>query len=167
MSFSLPHARSSIIHPCLDHSPASGPPREKSRSCGRWPPGSRSWRRPPSCTPSWSTTVRRVESRITTPSLDVPVDLLKTRLARGGPLASFGEFPIDWSEVRLLIRQITDVLRRMDVIDQASAARLHAAGREASLPERARAWYEAPMHPDAVPAEEDTDPMWPKCCSGR
>ena len=107
------------------------------------------------------TTVRRVESRITTPSLDVPVELLKTRLTRGGPLASFGEFPIDWSEVRLLVRQVTDVLRRMDVVDQASAARLHATGREPALPERARIWYEAPLHPEA-PAEEDTDPMWPE-----
>jgi len=107
-------------------------------------------------------TVRRVESRITTPSLDVPVELLKTRLTRGGPLASFGEFPVDWSEVRLLIRQVTDVLRRMDVIDQASATRLHATGREASLPERARTWYEAPLHLDTPPVEDDTDPMWPE-----
>jgi FdhE protein len=107
-------------------------------------------------------TVRRVESRITTPSLDVPVELLKTRLTRGGPLASFGEFPVDWSEVRLLIRQITDVLRRMDVIDQASATRLHATGRDASLPERARTWYEAPLHLHDAPAEDDTDPMWPE-----
>jgi len=108
------------------------------------------------------TTVRRVESRITTPSLDVPAELLITRLARGGPLASFGEFPVDWSEVRLLIRQITDVLRRMDVIDQASMTRIHNTGREASLPDRARGWYEAPLHPGSGSDDEDTDPMWPE-----
>jgi FdhE protein len=108
------------------------------------------------------TTVRRVESRITTPSLDVPSELLKTRLSRGGPLASFGEFPVDWSEVRLLIRQITDVFRRMDVVNQASAARLQAMGRDVSLPDRGRTWYEAPLHPELVPGDDDADPMWPE-----
>jgi hypothetical protein len=103
-------------------------------------------------------TVRRVEARIATPSLDVPDDLLKARLMRGVPLASFGEFPIDWSEVRLLIRQVTDVLRRMDLVDQDASQRLHAAGRELDLPERARAWYE---QPGSTPGDAP-DAMWPE-----
>jgi hypothetical protein len=107
-------------------------------------------------------TVRRVEARIATPSLDVPDDLLKTRLLRGVPLASFGEFAIDWSEVRLLIRQVTDVLRRMDLVDQAGSQRLHAAGRERDLPERARAWYDQPAGPAPTAAAEDPDAMWPE-----
>jgi hypothetical protein len=105
------------------------------------------------------TAVRRVESRVTTPSLDVPVELLKNRLTRGVPLASFGEFPIDWAEVRLLIRQITDVFRRLDVIDQASVARLHGAGRDGNLSERARVWYEQPLRPGQDGGDEP-DPMW-------
>jgi hypothetical protein len=107
-------------------------------------------------------TVRRVEARIATPSLDVPDDLLKTRLLRGVPLASFGEFAIDWSEVRLLIRQVTDVLRRMDLVDQAGSQRLHAAGRELDLPERARAWYDQPAGSATAAAAEDPDAMWPE-----
>lgn len=105
------------------------------------------------------TAVRRVESRVSTPSLDVPVDLLRTRLARGVPLASFGEFPVDWAEVRLLIRQITDVFRRLDVIDQAGVTRLYGAGRNGDLSERARVWYEQPLLP-ARDEADDPDPMW-------
>ncbi len=106
-------------------------------------------------------TVRRVESRLTTPALDVPVDLLRTRLARGVPLAAFGEFAIDWSEVRLLIRQVTDVLRRMDLVDAAGATRISASGRDADLADRVRAWYDAPTL--AQPAQaDDPDPMWPE-----
>ncbi len=105
------------------------------------------------------TAIRRVESRITTPSLEVPQELLRTRLMRGVPLASFGEFPVDWAEVRLLIRQVTDVLRRLDMIEPDAATRLHGAGRDASLAERARLWYEAPLGA----ADDDTpDPMWPE-----
>ena len=106
------------------------------------------------------TAVRRVESRITTPSLDISVDLLHTRLSRGVPLASFGEFPVDWAEVRLLIRQITDVFRRLDVIDQGAAARLHTAGRDSSLSERARIWYEQPLTPGQDATADEPDPMW-------
>jgi len=107
------------------------------------------------------TAVRRVESRVTTPSMDVPLDLLDTRLKRGVPLASFGEFPVDWPEVRLLIRQVTDVFRRLDVIDQGAAVRLHGAGRDASLAERARVWYEQPLATGEAPTDEP-DPMWPE-----
>lgn len=108
------------------------------------------------------TTLRRVEIRITTPSLDVPVELLNTRLARGVPMASFGEFPVDWSEVRLLIRQVTDVFRRRDVVDQAAAGRLHAAGREADLSDRARRWYERVSDDGAAEEDDDPDAMWPE-----
>jgi hypothetical protein len=106
------------------------------------------------------TAVRRVESRVTTPSLDLPLDLLQTRLTRGVPLASFGEFPVDWAEVRLLIRQITDVFRRLDVIDQGAVARLHGAGRDGGLSERARIWYDQPLTPGTL--ADDPDPMWPE-----
>jgi hypothetical protein len=105
------------------------------------------------------TAVRRVESRITTPTLDLSLDLLQTRLARGVPMLSFGEFPVDWAEVRLLIRQITDVLRRLDVIDQTAVVRLHGAGRDGGLCERARIWYEQPLTPGTDGAD-DPDPMW-------
>lgn len=107
-----------------------------------------------------ATLVRRVESRVTTPTLELPTELLQARMARGVPLASFGEFAVDWSEVRLLIRQVTDVFRRMDLVDHASVTRLHAAGRDAGLPERARTWYEHPEGPPDSGAGDEPDAMW-------
>ena len=44
--------------------------------------------------------------------------------------------------MRLLVRQITDVLRRHEVIDAATAAALHAVGRSPTLPDVMRAWFE-------------------------
>lgn len=106
------------------------------------------------------TAVRRVSSRLTTPALDIPPELLQARLTRHVCLVSFGEFPVDWPEVRLLVRQVTDSLRRVDLVDRDSAARLHAAGRDASLPDRARAWYEEPMPGQTSSGPEPPDPMW-------
>lgn len=86
--------------------------------------------------------VRRVQSRITTPWIETSTETLAARLASGQPLLEFGQIAFDWNDVRLLIRQVTDVLRRHEVIDAAGAAALHAIGRSPTLPDVTRAWFE-------------------------
>jgi FdhE protein len=86
--------------------------------------------------------VRRVQGRLTTPWIDTTAETLSERLTRGAPLLEFSLIPFDWNDVRLLIRQITDVLRRHEVIDAAAANALHAVGRSAALPDVMRAWFE-------------------------
>jgi FdhE protein len=86
--------------------------------------------------------VRRVQGRLTTPWIETPTETLAARLAAGRPLLEFGQVAFDWSDVRLLIRQVTDVLRRHDVIDNATAAALHAVGRSTELPDVMRAWFD-------------------------
>ena len=86
--------------------------------------------------------VRRVQGRITTPWIEAAADTLAARLAAGTPLLDFSQIAFDWNDVRLLIRQITDVLRRHEVIDAPTAAALHAIGRSPSLPDVMRAWFE-------------------------
>lgn len=86
--------------------------------------------------------VRRVQGRITTPWIETPVAALSERLARGEALLDFAQIAFDWNDVRLLVRQITDVLRRHEVIDAETAGTLHAIGRSPSLPEVMRAWFE-------------------------
>src|SRR5690349_18809782 len=63
--------------------------------------------------------VRRVQSRITTPWIETPAETLTERLASGKPLLDFSQIAFDWNDVRLLVRQVTDVLRRHEVIDAA------------------------------------------------
>lgn len=85
---------------------------------------------------------RRVQSRLTTPWIDTSADSLRNRLAEGRSLLDFASISFDWNDVRLLIRQITDVLRRHEVVDATTATALHALGRSASLPDTMRAWFE-------------------------
>ena len=73
---------------------------------------------------------RRLQRRIGTPWVDVPTEQLGERLARGERLIDLDQLAIDWSELRLRIRQVVDVLRRHDVLEHADAARLHTAGRD-------------------------------------
>jgi FdhE protein len=86
--------------------------------------------------------VRRVQGRLTTPWIESTAETLGARLSSGTPLLDFAQIPFDWNDVRLLIRQITDVLRRHEVIDAEAAGALHAVGRSATLPDVMRAWFD-------------------------
>jgi formate dehydrogenase maturation protein FdhE len=86
--------------------------------------------------------VRRVQARITTPWIETPTETLAARLISGQPLLQFVQIAFDWNDVRLLVRQVTDVLRRHEVIDAATATALHSVGRSPTLPDVMRAWFE-------------------------
>jgi hypothetical protein len=87
---------------------------------------------------------RRVQSRITTPWIDLTDATTAERLAAGERLVEFDKLPIDWTDVRLLVRQVTDIFRRYEALDAADAARLHELGRDLRLPVLARRWYGPP-----------------------
>ena len=86
--------------------------------------------------------VRRIQGRLTTPWIEAPAETLNARLASGQPLLEFSQIAFDWNDVRLLVRQITDVLRRHEVIDTATAVALHAVGRSPTLPDVMKGWFE-------------------------
>ena len=86
--------------------------------------------------------VRRVQGRLTTPWIETSADALTARLAAGQTLLDFSQIAFDWNDVRLLVRQVTDVLRRHEVIDAATAAALHSVGRSPTLPDVMRGWFE-------------------------
>jgi FdhE protein len=85
---------------------------------------------------------RRIQTRVATASIVLTTEEVAARLSSGQPLVPFDRLPIDWNEARLLFRQVTDVLRRHDAVDQSSATRLHELGRSAQLPDLARRWFE-------------------------
>jgi formate dehydrogenase maturation protein FdhE len=87
-------------------------------------------------------TLRRIQTRTATAPVVMPEHERARRLATGRHLVDFDSLAIDWSEVRLLFRQITDVLRRHDAVDARGAAALHEIGRSPSLPDLARRWFE-------------------------
>jgi len=86
--------------------------------------------------------IRRVQGRLTTPWIETTDDDLRARLVGGQPLLAFSQIAWDWNDVRLLTRQVTDVLRRHEVIDAATTTALHAIGRAPSLPDVMQAWFE-------------------------
>ncbi len=99
-------------------------------------------------------TVRRVQGRLTTPWIEASPDELNARLARGQSLLDFDQILFEWNDVRLLIRQIADILRRYDAVDADGVVALHNVGRAADLPERMRAWFNGTPSPDVEMLDE-------------
>ena len=85
--------------------------------------------------------VRRIQGRLTTPWIEASAETLNTRLSNGQPLLEFSQIAFDWNDVRLLVRQITDVLRRHEVIDAETAVALHAVGRSPTLADVMKEWF--------------------------
>ena len=104
--------------------------------------------------------MRRVQGRITTPWIETSTETLTARLASGQPLLDFAQIAFDWNDVRLLIRQVTDVLRRHEVIDAADRRRA-AFGRP--QPDAAR--RDARLVRAAAGASRSR--CWAKCSAGR
>lgn len=94
----------------------------------------------------------RVESRLSTPWVDFAPDWVEGRLAAGLPVIRFADIPFEWTEFRLLYRQVADLLHRFDLLegDQHREIQEHVrSGRpnEADV----SAWYGG--NPDAPPLE--------------
>ena len=92
--------------------------------------------------------VRRVQTRVATASVSLSAEQIASRLAGGQPLLDYDRLPIEWTEARLLFRQVTDILHRHEALDASAAATLHELGRTADLPELARRWF-AKGHTDS------------------
>jgi hypothetical protein len=86
---------------------------------------------------------RRAQARLTTPWIDHDAKWLDDHVRQGEPLLRFDDIGFSWLELRVLFRQLTDVLRRFDLIDPSDHAALQTLAR-ASHPtkDEVRYWFD-------------------------
>ena len=86
---------------------------------------------------------RRVQARVPLPSIRLETDFLNSQLLNG-PILQFEHLPIDWSDVRFLLRATAEAMRKHDALDAADFRRVDALCRDASqLPVAIREWYDS------------------------
>ncbi|HEX5473042.1 MAG TPA: formate dehydrogenase accessory protein FdhE [Vicinamibacterales bacterium] len=86
---------------------------------------------------------RRVQSRVPLPLIDLDAAALDGALAGGKPILQFEQIPIDWSDVRLMIRSTAQALRTHDSIEAEDYRRVETLARDAErLPGALKHWYE-------------------------
>ena len=86
---------------------------------------------------------RRVLSRVPLPSIKLDTAYLNSLLA-SGPILQFEHLPIEWSDVRFLLRATAVAMRNHEALDEADVRRIDALCRDAArLPVVLRSWYDS------------------------
>ena len=87
---------------------------------------------------------RRVQSRVPLPSMSLDAATLNKALAAGTPILAFEQVPIDWSDLRFLVRSTAEAMRTHEAIEADDYRRVEALSRDAEILRPAvRNWYEA------------------------
>ena len=87
---------------------------------------------------------RRVQSRVSLPSIRLDTDFINSRLA-AAPILQFEQLPLEWGEFRFLLRATAAAMRSHDALDDQDFRRIEILCRDVDrLPVAVRSWYEAP-----------------------
>jgi hypothetical protein len=99
---------------------------------------------------------RRVQARVPLPRLSPDRARLATVLKAGRALIRFSDLPIEWSDLRLTIRQAADILRRHDIIDVSDHQAIERLTRDGqALEPSVTRWYQVTARLDeTVPREQ-------------
>jgi hypothetical protein len=100
---------------------------------------------------------RRVQGRVPLPWFELNEAAMRKHDATGEPLLRFQDIRIESSDLRLLVRQIADVLRRHGALEDADYQRIQIVGRDMNLLELAEQWYRRGVHRHTVAAIGLTD----------
>jgi formate dehydrogenase maturation protein FdhE len=86
---------------------------------------------------------RRVQARVPLPAMNLDQAVLETALAAGKPILTFDQVPVDWSDLRFLVRSTADAMRTHEAIDADDYRRVEMLSRDAGrLAPAIRSWYE-------------------------
>jgi formate dehydrogenase maturation protein FdhE len=87
---------------------------------------------------------RRVQSRVPLPQMNLDAARLDRTLAAGKPILAFEQIPIDWSDLRFLVRSTADAMRTHEAIEPEDYRRIETLTRDAdALAPAVKDWYEA------------------------
>ena len=102
---------------------------------------------------------RRVQARVPLPTINLETAVLTALAANSAAILRFDQMPMDWSDLRFLLRSTADAMRTHDAIDEPEFRRVEAAvaRRPIAWPVVVRSWYDTSRtrrtpprpHPDA------------------
>jgi hypothetical protein len=93
---------------------------------------------------------RRVLGRVPIPSLEITADIVKRHAAEARPLLRFEDIPLDLTDLRLLVRQTADTLRRHGALDDNDYQKVQSLGRDMTLLAATGEWYRRVAEAHAV-----------------
>jgi hypothetical protein len=93
---------------------------------------------------------RRIQGRLSVPWLELNSEVLTRHNAEGRPLLRFEDIPLDLTDLRLMVRQTADVLRRHGALDEGDYQKVQMLGRDMKLLAVAGQWYRSGAESHAI-----------------
>src|SRR5580765_5884050 len=85
---------------------------------------------------------RRVQARVPLPWIQPEVAWLEAQQRAGRPAVRFGDIPLEWSDLRLALRQNAEILHRHDAMDRTELEQILSLSRDGnSLQPLVMQWY--------------------------
>jgi hypothetical protein len=105
---------------------------------------------------------RRIQGRVPLPWFEMNAEVLARHQADGRPLLRFEDIPLELTDLRLMVRQTADVLRRHGALEDQDFQKVQALGRDMTLLAVAGQWYrtraERPVSTPATVGAGSTTP---------
>ena len=86
---------------------------------------------------------RRVQARISLPSFELNADMFILHQAEARPLLRFEHIPIELTDLRLIVRQTADIMRRFGALEDADCQKVQMLARDMVLLDVVGQWYRA------------------------
>ena len=102
---------------------------------------------------------RRVQGRVPLPFLAITDATLARHNAEARPILRFEDIPLELTDLRLMVRQSADILRRFGAIDEDDHRAVEAIGRDMKLLAVAAAWYRTAADAHVAPVSTGPGPM--------
>jgi hypothetical protein len=95
---------------------------------------------------------RRIQGRVPLPWLELNAEILTSHNASAQPVLRFEDIPLDLTDLRLMVRQTAEVLRRHGALEDADYQKVQTVGRDMKLLTVAGQWYRSAAESHAVAA---------------
>jgi hypothetical protein len=95
---------------------------------------------------------RRVQGRVPLPLLAITSDSIQRHQATATPILRFEDIPLDLSDLRLMVRQTADVLRRYGALEKHDYQKVQALGRDMQLLAVTGQWFRSGIVQQVVAA---------------
>ncbi len=83
----------------------------------------------------------RIQGRVPLPWLELNAEMLTRHQAEGRPILRFEDIPLDLTDLRLMVRQTAEVLRRAGALDDADYQKVQTLGRDMTLVTVVGQWF--------------------------
>jgi hypothetical protein len=84
---------------------------------------------------------RRIQGRVPLPHLEITTESLQRHQSSATPLLRFEDIPLDLSDLRLMVRQTADVLRRYGALEESDYRKVQTLGRDMQLLAVTGQWF--------------------------